>query len=76
VLSIHARGKVPRTFGIEGIAHDYFPSPIGSALLKMVTIGNEVIIVAGPTSSFWTIWIFATYGEGSSIESPDDNFFM
>jgi len=76
MLSIHPRGKVPGVFWIEGITDDNFSRSIGSALLKVITIGYLIIIMAGTAGSFWTIRNFALSGEWVSIESPQDNFFM
>jgi hypothetical protein len=74
--SVHPGRKVPWIFGIEGITDNNFPSSIDTALLKMVTIRNSVIVMAGTTSLLRTVGRLAIRGERVSIEPLQDNLFM
>lgn len=58
---------MPGKFLVEGITDDQFPGSIGSALLKMVTIGDSVIIMAGAAGPLRAVRNFADDGEGTSI---------
>jgi len=76
MLSIHSGGEVPGVFLIECITDDYLSSTIRSALLKMVTTSDPLIIVAFTTSSLRTIRDFAIDRKGIPIESLQNNLRM
>lgn len=76
MFSVHSGRKIPMIFLIKGIANHYLPSPIGPALLKMVTLGYAIIIVAASTGSFGTVGNFAIDIERASVESLQNNLFM
>ena len=61
---------------IEGITDDDFTRSISPALLKMVTIGNLIILVTSPTGFFRAVRQFTLKGERTSIESFKDNLIM
>lgn len=69
MFSVHSGGEVPWKFGIEGIAHNNLPASIRSALLEMVTIGDSIIIVAGPTGLLRTVRHFTIDRERGPIKS-------
>ena len=76
MFSIHSKGEIPRKFGIEGITDDNFPSSISSALLEVVTIGDSIIFVASTARSLRAVRNFAIDGQGTSIESLQNNLFV
>jgi len=76
MFPIHSRGELPGVFLIEGIADHNFSSSIGSTLLKVVTIGDSIVIVTGPTSLLGTVRCFAIDSKGISIKSLQDNLFV
>jgi hypothetical protein len=62
--------------GVVSIADNNFPGPIGSALLEVITLGDETVIMAGPTGLFGAVRDFTLQGERASIESPQNDLFM
>ena len=76
MFPIHSRREIPWKFGIEGITDDDLPEPISSALLEVVTISDSVIIMARTTRSLWAVRNFAIDGQGTSIESFQNNLFV
>ena len=76
VLSIHSGGEVPGVFRVEGIADDDFSSSIRTTLLEVVTLGDLVIVVAGPAGLLGTVRCFTLHSEGLPVESSQDNLFM
>jgi hypothetical protein len=76
MFPIHSRREIPRKSGIEGITDDNLPGSISSALLEMVTIGDLGIIVARATSSLRAVRNFAVDGQGTSVESLQNNLFV
>jgi len=76
MFSIHSRREIPRKFGIEGITDDNLPGSISSALLEVVTIGDSIIIVASTARSPRAVRNFVIDGQGTSIESLQNNLFV
>jgi hypothetical protein len=76
MLSIHSGGEVPGILLIEGINDDYFPSTIRSTLLEVVTTGYPLVIMAFTASSLRTVRNFTIDGEGTPVESLQNNFLM
>jgi hypothetical protein len=76
MFSVRPGGKIPRVFGVEGVADDDFPSSIRPTLLKVVTLCDLVIIMAGPAGLLGTVKHFAIGGERTSIESFQNDLLM
>jgi hypothetical protein len=62
--------------GIERVTDDNFAGSISPTLLKMISIGNLIIIVALPTGAFGAIRKLTIKREWIPIETLKDNLFM
>jgi len=76
MLSIHSGREVPWIFGIEGITDNNLSSPIGSALLKMVTIRDSIILMAGAACLLGAIRNLTVENEVTPIESLQNDLLM
>ncbi len=61
---------------IESITDDYFPSPVRSALLKVVTLRYSIIVVAGAAGPLRTVRDFTVDGKRASIKSLQNDLFV
>ncbi len=76
MFTIHSRGEIPWTFGIEGIADDDLPRGIRPPLLEVVAIGDAVVIVTRPACFLWTVRRFVLDANGIAVERPNNNPLM
>jgi hypothetical protein len=42
----------------------------------VITLGDKIVIMAGPTGLFGTVRDFTLQGERASIDTPENNLFM
>jgi hypothetical protein len=63
MFSVHAEGKIPGVFGVEGVADNDFPSSIRPALLKMVAISDTGVVVTDATGPFGAIGFLTLKGQ-------------
>lgn len=61
---------------VISIADDDFSGPIGSTLLEVITLGDKIVIMAGPAGLFGTVRDFTLQGKRISIETPENDLLM
>ena len=76
MLPVHSRGEVPGMAGIEPVTDDDLPGSVGSPLLKMVSVGDPIVIMAAPARPFRAIRNSILKGEVFPIVSFERDLLM
>jgi len=76
VLPEHPGREVPGKLGVRGMTDDDPTRTVGAPLLKVVGIGDAIVVVTGATRSPGAVRIPAFHREGGRIKCLHDNFRM
>ncbi|MBM4307013.1 MAG: hypothetical protein FJ123_09785 [Deltaproteobacteria bacterium] len=76
MFSKQSRREIPGVFRVVSITKNRFPGTIGSALLEMVSLCDEVVVMASPAGLFGAVRDFTLQGKGSTIKAPQDDLLV